>query len=386
MRLLLFAVAALIATALFASNVEAADAIESASGPGAPADLTRLYGAILRDPTNSQLNLRYAMLAEASGKLRWALAAYERVLVNDPGNPEAQAGLQRVRRRLQPNTTQFVAELGAVGESNPRYLPSDGRAEAQALASLAMRDERTLADVRWRTTALAYGLLHSSEHDLNYGYIGAATGPVVDLGPGLLFHPAIGGAATTLDGRFFYGEGAAMATFEDYVQGLYQGIRFRVAYRDYDSFWPSQRGVYADAVGKFSVRLSPEDLLILSPWVRWSDIKGTVLLNPLLIDVQAGAYIEGGGKFELYHRFFEWLVAGPNVTLIERAYRSDVVGSLTERRRDFLVIPGATIAFPNLFGFHRDFRLEYKFQRDFSNDPTIRFSDHIVAATVAARF
>ena len=35
---------------------------------------------------------------------------------------------------------------------------------------------------------------------------------------------------------------------------------------------------------------------------------------------------------------------------------------------------------------YRDFRLEYKFQRDFSNDPTIRFSDHIVAATVAARF
>src|SRR5437763_9327728 len=34
--------------------------------------------------TNSQLNLEYAMLAETSGRLRWA-AAYERVLVNDPG-------------------------------------------------------------------------------------------------------------------------------------------------------------------------------------------------------------------------------------------------------------------------------------------------------------
>src|SRR5437763_13074835 len=160
MQRLLFAVAALIATAFFAS-ASAADAIEPVSGPGASAELARVYAQILRDPTNSQLNLEYAMLAETSGRLRWALAAYERVLVNDPGNLDAQAGLQRVRRRLQPNTTQFVAELGAVGESNPRYLPSDGRAEAQALASLAMRDERTLADVRWRTTALAYGLLHS---------------------------------------------------------------------------------------------------------------------------------------------------------------------------------------------------------------------------------
>ena len=386
MQRVLFAIATLIAAMLVGSPVGAAEPVEPGPGPGAQAELTRVYAQILRDPTNSQLNLRYAELAEASGKLRWALAAYERVLVNDPGNLEAQAGLQRVRRRLQPNATQFTAELGAVGETNPRYLPSGARAEAQALATLAMRDERTIADVRWRTTALAYGLLHSNEHDLNYGYVGAATGPVLDLAPGLLFHPALGGAATYFDGRFFYGEAAAMATFEDYLQGLYRGVRFRVAYRDYDSFWPSQRGFYADAVGKFSFRLTPNDLLIVSPWVRWSDIQGSVVLTPLLIDVDPGAYIEGGGKVELYHGLFEWLVIGANLTLIERAYRSDIVGSLTERRRDFLVIPGAAVIFPNLFAYHRDLRLEYKFQRDYSNDPTIRFNDHIVAVTVAARF
>ena len=102
--------------------------------------------------------------------------------------------------------------------------------------------------------------------------------------------------------------------------------------------------------------------------------------------MEPGRYLELAGKLELYHRFLDWLVAGPNVTLIDRMYRSDIVGSLTERRHDFLVIPGAAIAFPNALGLRRDFRLEYKFQRDFSNDPTIRFSDHIVAATVAARF
>jgi hypothetical protein len=50
------------------------------------------------------------------------------------------------------------------------------------------------------------------------------------------------------------------------------------------------------------------------------------------------------------------------------------------------VIPGAAIVFPNLFAYNRDLRLEYKFQHDQSNDPTARFNDHIVAATVAARF
>jgi hypothetical protein len=308
------------------------------------------------------------------------------VLVNDPGNVEAQAGLQRVRRRLQPDSTQFTAEFGVIGESNPRYLPSGARAEAQGLASLGMRDERTIADVRWRTTGSAFGLLHSNEHDLNYGYVGAATGPVLDLAPRLVLHPAIGGAAAVFDGRFYYGEAAAMATFEDAYQGLYRSLRFRAAYRDYDSFFPSHRGFYADATGKFSVRLSPEDLLIFSPWVRWSDIKGSVVLAPLLIDVDPGAYIEGGGKFELYHRVFQRLLIGGNVTLIERDYRSPIVGSLTGHRRDFLVIPGAALVFPNFFAFHRDLRIECKFQHDHSNDPTQSFNDHIVAATVAARF
>src|SRR5262249_52893542 len=220
--------------------------LRAGPGPGVAAELARVYAQILRDPTNSALNLRYAELAETSGKLRWALAAYERVQVNDPGSAEAQAGLQRVRRRLQPDSTQFTAELGAIGESNPRYLPSGARAEIQGLASLGIRDERGLGDIRWRTTASAFGLLHSNEHDLNYGYIGAATGPVVDLAPGLLFHPAIGGAATLFDNRFYYGEAVAMAPLQGIYPGLFRSLRFRGAFRHYDSFFPSQRGFYAD--------------------------------------------------------------------------------------------------------------------------------------------
>src|SRR5262245_20534482 len=167
MQRVLFAIAALAVAALIGSSARAEEPAGAGPGPGAAAELARVYAQILRDPTNSVLNLRYAELAETNGKLHWALAAYERVLVNDPGNAEAQAGLQRVRRRLQPDSPQFTAELGAIGESNPRYLPSGARAEIQGLASLGMRDERALGDVRWRTTASAFGLLHSNEHDLN---------------------------------------------------------------------------------------------------------------------------------------------------------------------------------------------------------------------------
>src|ERR1039458_7332687 len=65
--------------------------------------LDALYSQVLKHPEDSQLNLNFASAAEAAGVLRWALSAYERVTVNDPSNAEAQAGLQRVRRKLQPD-------------------------------------------------------------------------------------------------------------------------------------------------------------------------------------------------------------------------------------------------------------------------------------------
>ena len=50
------------------------------------------------------LNLRYASEAEKVGKLKWALPAYERVLVADPGNKDALAGIDRIRTRLRTET------------------------------------------------------------------------------------------------------------------------------------------------------------------------------------------------------------------------------------------------------------------------------------------
>ena len=95
--------------------------------------------------------MRFAQLAEESGHLRWALAAYERVVLNDPNNADALSGLTRVRRALQPDTTLLTVQLGAQYESNPRYYLPPHRGEAQALGSAALLDERNLGGIRWRT-------------------------------------------------------------------------------------------------------------------------------------------------------------------------------------------------------------------------------------------
>jgi predicted TPR repeat methyltransferase len=69
---------------------------------GARADeVADIYRRLENDPRNATLNLQYAAAAEKAGKLKWALPAYERALSADPGNREAQSGLDRVRKKLQ---------------------------------------------------------------------------------------------------------------------------------------------------------------------------------------------------------------------------------------------------------------------------------------------
>jgi hypothetical protein len=144
-------------------------------------ELSALYTQVLQRPADSETNLRYARAAEVAGKLRWAYAAYERVAINDPSNREAQEGLLRVARRLQPAFTEFLLQAGVSYESNPLYVPTNHTPEAQVFGTLGVKDERTFGDLRWRTTGLAAGIDHTRADQLNYAYAGATTGPVFDF-------------------------------------------------------------------------------------------------------------------------------------------------------------------------------------------------------------
>jgi len=120
-------------------------------------ELARLNAQIMNDPANIELNLRYARAAEESGHPDRALAAYERVLVYDPGNVEAQSALNRVRARILPPVTELFTEFGFGWDSNPHQVPSGQKSDWNLFGRVSLRDERTLWDTRWRTTGLLVG-------------------------------------------------------------------------------------------------------------------------------------------------------------------------------------------------------------------------------------
>ena len=323
-----------------AAYLTAAAALVTESIAPANADeLDTLYSEVMRQPGNPELNLRFAQLAERAGNLRWALSAYERVVLNTPDNAEGLQGLNRVRRALQPDTTLLTVQLGAQYESNPRYYLPPRTPEAQAIGSVALLDERNLGGTRWRTNALVAGVAHGREGELDYGVAGAETGPIFDAFPGWAFHPAVGGSAAYFDHRFYYGEGAASGLFESNTGGVYRSVLLRGAYRSYNDFFPSSEGFYVEARSRVAVPnvLGIGSVIIVSPFVLWSDISGSAsVVTPIITDLQPGAYVEFGGRTDLIKTLTNWLVVGVNIAVSQREYRNDIVTTTLEKRRDWI--------------------------------------------------
>ncbi|HWV55022.1 hypothetical protein [Pseudorhodoplanes sp.] len=359
-----------------------------------------LYARVLREPANTELNLRFARLAEEQGVTRWALMAYERVVLNDPNNWEAKVGLMRVRRAMQPAFTQVTMELGTGYESNPLYyLPANqnpytapgsgsGKSTWFGTGLIALQDERKIGGQAWRSNAAVFGRANTRYGDLNYAHAGGETGPVFDVLPGLSFSPTLGAAVGYFDDRFYYAEGSGAATFEGQTrEGIFHMLRARAAYRSYDSYWPSQEGWYYDIRARVAIpRLFGEgNLVAVSPWVLWSDISGTVT-NAIVTEIQPGKYREIGGRAEIYQQLSAWMTVGLSFAASWRDYSGDFVAGTGVNREDTLLVPGAMVLFPGFFWKEWDLRFDYRYLHNDSNDPTKEYRDHIVTAAATKRF
>jgi hypothetical protein len=70
-------------------------------GPVRADEVSDIYQRLQNSPQSISLNLQYARAAEKTGKLKWALPAYERALSADPSNREARTGIDRITSKLR---------------------------------------------------------------------------------------------------------------------------------------------------------------------------------------------------------------------------------------------------------------------------------------------
>ncbi|MEW5421083.1 tetratricopeptide repeat protein [Amorphus sp. 3PC139-8] len=358
-----------------------------AAGDGSP-EMTALFERILADPTDVDANLAYARLAERMGERRKALATYERILINDPGNAEARQGLARVRRAIEPAWTNLTVSTGIGYNSNPLQRPdtADRPGSVFGLIDARFRDERPLGWWRWRTELFGGGRLYEKTHQMSNGYVGGEIGPLLPVAGRAAVRPIVIAGYRWLDGTDLYGEIGGGVEVEGRFQGALQALRLAAVWRDYGEDWSSDSGPVIDLAGRFSrpALLFDNDALFIRPRVRWSDV-GSNPVSYLPTQFEVGKYWEIGGRIDYRIAWTDVVTTGIGAALYQRWF-ADPVMSGADDRSDTYFAPGVNVTFSNLLTDSVDLRLDYIYQMQTSNDPSREFDAHLVTGRVVGRF
>jgi hypothetical protein len=353
-------------------------------------ELSDLNAMILRDPSNIELNLRYARLAEQKGELKKALSGYERVTVNDPSNYEAQEGFRRIVRKLQPEGTRLTLELGGGWESNPARLANGGKSDWLALVRAELRDDRRFGEVSWRTIGSGIGEFYRDQGStVNYATAGAITGPIWDVTPQFTLHAAVGGGAALYGENKLYEETVAAFTLDS---GFWDGVqtgRLRFGLRRYGEFFGGSDGLYIDGSERFAFLgvLQKNDIVSVMPWFRWSDIAGTALQLPFE-ETQPGRYWELGLRGEYFRPVTRWMIVGASLAAGYRHYDDVTIlkNGTKVLRRDWTYLPGLSVIFPKVLWDTADLRIDYRYEDNRSNVAFDTYVDHQITTSAIFRF
>ena len=242
-------------------------------------ELRRVFEQLLQDPTNTDLNFRYASLARERGELRKALAAYERVLATDPDNEEAQDGIRRVKRLLEPDATEITVVIGGQYESNPQHEvdTNSGSDDSILVGRVVGTDERKFGETRWRTSGDLFSNWHAKFGEIDFLNLGVRTGPVFELTEGWDIHPAVGASYAILDSEEFFYEGAFSVAIESTNGGIFESLNLRAAFDEIDAEIAGSNAYVLEINPRFVITgvATANDSLILNPLYRFNGTEGS---------------------------------------------------------------------------------------------------------------
>lgn len=350
-------------------------------------DLSDLSTQILNNPTDAALNIRYAEAAEAAGKPRLALAAYERILINDPDNQDARRGYERLRREIEPGYTVTRLELGARWDSNPLDVGFNEEEATTYYAQLMIANEHTFFGRRWRTLFNATVEENPDIESLDYDYLGVQTGPIFYAAPHLAVIPAIGGNVSWLGGDRYFSEGNLSVTVEGRTAGASYWARARAGYRDYnpdlDSFFSTvtESGSYVELVAGFAKPhlLFERDTFLVSPFVRSSDVDGDVFDFWIFDELSPGKYLEYGVDVNYNYELTDHLQASVGALVRERDFTDS-------ERSDTYVSPQASLTLRRALPCNCDLTLRYRHRQNDSNELFSDYEANQVALQLTTRF
>jgi len=255
MRRLLFALLLALTPAAFPAMAQAPAA--------ANAELQAAFEQVMANPADVAANMRYGRAAEAAGQPRKALAAYERVVQQAPGNAEAQAAYARLKLVVEPPTTRILVGFGVAFDSNADYQTRQlnsgtliteqlgGGSDVNANASLRIIDERLIGDMRWRSRAQLFGDFHVRGRNRDGDYGSLETGPMLAVWNGIMISPSIAGEIGLADYKYLF-HSLGFALTAEFPVGYLKRLRMGVARTRFEPSLAQRNGYSFSGKAEFS--------------------------------------------------------------------------------------------------------------------------------------
>ena len=380
-------------------------------------DTLTQYESVLQDPNGVAANLSYAAGLQAAGQSTEAQQMYQKVLNLDPNNATARAALPSVSPGAGPaaiagaapppggEQTDYTLRFGLAYQSNSALLPPvypRGYGDAVGFGEFTVNDTRRLGDITLQSNFDVYANAHARYTPGDIDYVTLDSGPVFDFGGAGKLRVAVGGEYLLQGQSPEPASGAHIPEFEFDAGNMIlnwfparaqelQSVNLLVGYDHFAGGPDSYRsGVVMHLTAPFVFNDLPaatHTQVILTPGFVYNGANTPNVVPPL----QPAHYEEADLDVLTLtplaeHQLGAQRVLGKLGIFADAQYYDSHDPIPTNDRQDIQLIPVIGLRFVGFLWPRVQLDLDYRYDRNFSNDAAQRFADHIVTLMATVRF
>lgn len=367
--------------------------------PKPPEDSLVLFEEVIRNPDSVRANLAYAQALEAEGRIEEARQIYQKILTLNPNEAGAAAALASLSQAPAPAQTDYTFRTGGAIETNDARRDSNFRPffDTLGFAEFAVADLRQVGDVKLQSNLDIFSNIHNRYSPGNVSYFAIDSGPLFDLNGNGKLRTAIAGeyvlqGSSPIDGRpprqFEFDTAGAIFNYLPPGNTALQSVNLLAGYNNFRESASFRSGPVIRLTAPFLMdQLLPASTqLLVTPGYVLNGANEAVGA-PL----QPAHYNEPNLDLITFTPLAEnQLGSGRVIGILGLFMAGDIYNSHSPgesgNRRDFRIIPRIGVRLLNFAHTPLLLDLDYRYDRNFSNEFAESYNDNIFSLTLTYHF
>jgi hypothetical protein len=356
-----------------------------------------LFEDLVRNPDDVRANLAYARALEADGRIEEARRIYQKILTLRPNDPSASAALASLSQAAPPAQTDYTFRTGGAIETNAARLPSNSQPffDTLGFAEFTVNDLRQVGDIKLQSNIDIFANIYNrSFYPGRISYFAIDSGPLFDLNGQGKLRTAIGGQYVfqgpspidEFETQFYAGN--VIFNYLPPGNTALQSVNLLVGYNHFfeESSFRSGPVIRLTAPILADELLPASSILLVTPGYV---LNGAGL--PTEAPLRPAHYNETNLDFITLTPIAENQLESRRVLgilglfLAGDLYNGHSPGE-TNNRRDLRVIPRVGLRLINFAHTPLQLDLDYRYDRNFSNEFAESYNDSIFSLTLTYHF